>query len=100
MVDQCAMLATWRIIEPLEVAMSYLEAKHQKEQLEAEVARRSTVLQSFPVGPMNLVPDHIKASQTFQDAKAAYNAAFNNLRAFNASFVRIYKKEIKASRRL
>jgi hypothetical protein len=56
--------------------------------LESDVATASKRLRDFPKGPMGLVPDEIKASAEWREAKSAYNTAFAKLRAFNSGVMR------------
>lgn len=67
--------------------------------LEHAVDVTSAVMKAFPKGDMGLTPDDIKASDTYKAAHKAYNTAFARLRAFNAVFVKKYKKELAAERR-
>jgi hypothetical protein len=69
-------------------------------ELETEVSRLGTQLNSFPkTGPMGMVPDAIKSSPAFRAAKGEFDAAFCRLRAFNSIFVRQFAREIRAMRR-
>jgi len=72
--------------------MTYQEAKEIRATIEANVGQTSAALRSFPKGPMGLTPDAVKASPEYCAAKAAYDAAFNRLRTFNASFVKAFGK--------
>lgn len=78
--------------------MSWEEAKAQSDAINAEVDAASAALDVFPKGAMNLTPDDVKASPDYRAAKARYDKAFAKLRAFNASFVKKYKKELRAER--
>jgi GNAT superfamily N-acetyltransferase len=77
---------------------NYLAAKKKRDELEAEVDKHAKVLQGYPTGEMGLVPDNIKSTPEFKTHKQNYNAAFQNLRNFNSSFTKTYKKEIAADR--
>jgi hypothetical protein len=44
---------------------------------------------------MNLTPDTMRASYEWKVAKRAYSEAAAALRAFNATYVRQFKKEIQ-----
>jgi len=50
-------------------------------------------------GAMNLTPDAIRLDPAYRAAKAAADAAFQRLRAFNADHVKRYKADIRAERR-
>lgn len=71
--------------------MTRADATVRQNELYAEVKRLSAILGAFPKGPMNLTPDHIKASPEYRAAKANYNTAFARLRAFNTAFVKTYR---------
>lgn len=47
---------------------------------------------------MNLIPDHIKATQEYRDAKSAFDVAFYEQRRFNAWFVKAFKRELAQAR--
>lgn len=80
--------------------MTYEEAKVIREQLYAELDRASDALKGYPKGPMGLTPDHIKFSPEYRAKKQAFDLIFSKLRAFNGHFVKLFKKEIQAERRL
>ena len=74
-------------------------AKRMHDRLDAEVARTSAALKAFPTsGPMNLTPDHVKASPEFKAAKAAFDRAFAALRNFNADYTVIFADDLRAER--
>lgn len=50
-------------------------------------------------GPMGLTPDNVKARPDYRIAKAAFDKAFAKMRAFNAVYVKQYKKELAAERK-
>lgn len=79
-------------------SQTYTEAKATSDALSAEVDRLSTILNTFPVGPMGLVSDEVRASAEFRAAKGQYATAFQRLRAFNGSFTKTFRKEIAQSR--
>lgn len=79
--------------------MDYAEAKRARAVLEAEVARLSRVLHTFPRGAAGLTPDHIKNSDPYRSAQQAYTRAFSRLRRFNKTFMTAYQTEIAAERR-
>lgn len=76
----------------------YLRAKAARDAIGADVARASAALNRFPVGPMGLTPDAVKASPEYRAAKMAFDSAFAGQRCFNASFVRTFRREIAAER--
>ena len=55
---------------------------------EAEVARLSKQLQTFPRGATGLTPDDVKASPEFKAVKTAYAKAFEKLRQWNAEKIK------------
>lgn len=77
----------------------YAAAKAARAQLDATVHRLGAVLQAFPKGPMGLTPDAVKATPEYMAAKTDYETAFNQLRDFNARFLKAFPKEIRADRR-
>ena len=54
------------------------------DRLEHEVKQASSDLKHFPRSPGGLASDQVRSSPEYQAAKARYNVAFANLRAFNA----------------
>ena len=76
---------------------SFESAKKQAELLNHAVDITTAVLKAFPTGAMGLTPDDVKASDTYKAAKKSFDTAFARLRAFNAVFVKQYKKELAAS---
>ena len=79
--------------------MIYEEAKKARDVIEAQVAEYTARLNSFPKGPMNLTPDHVRATDGWKEAKLYFDNAFQRLREFNGVFVKAYRKEIAAERR-
>lgn len=67
--------------------------------LDRDVDDLSAELRRFPVGPMGLTTDAAKASPEYRATKIAYDGAFARLRAFNASFVKTFAREIAAERK-
>lgn len=81
-------------------ADGYESAKARKSELEAESARTSGILNTFPKGgPMGLTPDSVKNSSEYKAAKVAYDKAASALRAYNTTFLSQFAKEYKADRR-
>lgn len=68
--------------------------------LEAALHVCDAAMKGFPRGPMGLTPDDVKASDTWKAAKKSYDIAFDRLRKFNAAFVKKYKKELGAERKI
>ena len=69
--------------------------------LEQQVAVTGKALRAIPgvgSGPFGLTPDAISQSPDYRAAKAAYDAAFAALRAFNGKYVKVFKAEIAAER--
>lgn len=81
--------------------MTYEDAKEFRNRLDADAIRYGRELKALITErtPLGLTPDHIKATPAYRSAKAKMDAAFANLRAFNAVFTRLFAKEIRADRR-
>lgn len=79
--------------------MSYLEAKAERDRLEMIVASAEQVLKQFPKLPSGLTPDHVRTTAEYRLANCNFDKAFANLRSFNGSFVKKFKKEIAEDRR-
>jgi hypothetical protein len=77
---------------------TYPAAKLKQDELYADLERTSKVMQAFPSGPMGFTPDAVKDTEEFRSANQANQRAFSALRAFNAQFVKTFKKEINAAR--
>lgn len=71
------------------------EALKHKEALEAAYKHASDTLQAFPRLGNGLTPDSVRALPEWQEAKQKYNHAFENLRNFNAQFMKQYAKEYR-----
>jgi hypothetical protein len=61
------------------------QCSKEKKQLEQVVDECSKALQLFPKSTTGLTPDAVKSTPEFITAKANYQRAFAELRAFNAS---------------
>ncbi len=79
--------------------MTYEEAKVVKADLEAKLAAIVTPPLAGS-GPMGLTPDHVKATPEWKAYRIAHDTAFAALRNFNGWYVKTFKKEIRAERRL
>jgi hypothetical protein len=77
---------------------TFEEADAESTRLEQEVSAAGAVLRAFPTGPMGLTPDHVKATPEWRAAKARYERAFAAMRKFNAVFVKVFAKELRAQR--
>jgi hypothetical protein len=73
-------------------------ARQRQDHLEAESKRTGRALDSFPKGPMNLTPDHVRATSEWKAAKAASDNAFQAYRNFNGMMVKAFPNELKAER--
>ncbi len=79
--------------------MNYTQAKAERDRLEALHKEASRTLDQFPRLPNGLHTDDVKATPEYQQARQRSARAFANLQAFNAQFVKTYKKEIRDERR-
>lgn len=79
-------------------SMNYIEAKQIADRLNAESSALGAVLESFPRNAVGLVSDEVRVTPEYQQAKAAFDRSFARLRAFNAVFVKQYKRERAADR--
>ena len=79
-------------------AASFEQASAEHDRLEREVSAAGAALDAFPRGAMNLTPDHVRATPEWRAAKARFDRAFAAQRAFNAVYVKVFKKEIVAQR--
>ena len=71
----------------------FKSALASKARYEKEVSLASAALANFPKLPNGLVPDGVKASAAYQDAKRFYDHCFGELRRFNGVFLRKHKAE-------
>jgi hypothetical protein len=79
--------------------VTYEEAKEHRDFLEAEYSRTSRALRELSGGgPMNLTPDYVRATPAWKAVKREADAAFAELRAFNADYVRRFRREIARDR--
>ena len=75
-------------------AVAKATAQHLKGELDKAAAR----MRGFPKLANGLTPDDVKASPEWRAARAAYWAAHDAYRAFNAQFTRAFKRELRAER--
>lgn len=82
--------------------MSFAIAKVTASLLQSDYSAASRNLKAIPgvgSGPMGLTPDDVRARPDYRIAKEAMDKAFAALRAFNARYVKQYKKELAAERK-
>jgi len=77
---------------------TFEEASAESDRLEHEVSAAGAVMAAFPHNAMGLTPDHVRATPEWRAARSRFDRAFAAQRAFNAVFVRKFKKEIVAQR--
>lgn len=87
------------IVAHTERAVAYQAALAKRGFIEAELKKHSDVLRALPRGPMNLIPDDIKATPHYKETKAASDAALKKLKDFNGAFTKTFAAEIKANRK-
>lgn len=80
--------------------IDYQSAKVIRDKLDAEVKHTSEILRAFPRGPMNLTPDHVRATPEWRAAREASDHALSKLKRFNGVFVKRFGSEIRAERNL
>lgn len=73
--------------------MNYEEAKAHKQELDAINRKHSEILQQFETNDFGLVPDNIRATQEWKQAKQDYDKSFVELRKFNAWFMKEFRKK-------
>ena len=81
--------------------MTYQEAKTYKQILENKNNHDSKILQKFDKygkSNMGLTPESVKIMPEFKQAKEEFNKSFNDLRNFNAVFIKTFKKECAKDR--
>lgn len=82
------------------MARTYAQAKERQARLDAECSRAGRALKALSGGgPMGLTPEGVRATPAWKAAKRAADVAFAELRKFNATYVRRYKREIAEDRR-
>lgn len=83
--------------------MEYTIAKQISAQMDADYSAACKALGTIPgvgSGPMGLTPDDVLATPEYKAARTAMNKAFAQLRAFNAVYVKQFKKELAAERKI
>lgn len=83
--------------------MSFAIAKTTASLLNSDYDSAIRNLKTIPgvgSGPMGLTPDDVRARPDYRIAKEAMDKAFAELRAFNAVYVKRYKKELAQERKL
>jgi len=73
--------------------MNFEEAKAHKQELDRINSKHSEILQQFETNGIGLVPDHIRATDDYQQAKRNFDRSFAELRNFNAWFVKEFRKK-------
>lgn len=79
--------------------MTYEEAKKHKEYLTTVNSYHSKQLQAYPKNELGLVPDDIRESLEYKNAKQEYVQSFRKLQNFNSYFMKNFKKEYLKERR-
>jgi hypothetical protein len=82
-------------IEEAKVEREMSEAGEALKSITAELAQRFGVPEH---GPMGLTPDIVRETPEWRAAKTRVDEAFAQLRAFNATFVKRFAKELRAER--
>lgn len=82
--------------------MTFEQATHMRNIFEAQMNDAAQALKAIPgvgSGDMGLTPDHVKAAPEYKNARRRYEWDFDNLRKFNAWYVKTFKAELAATRR-
>ncbi|MNC28828.1 hypothetical protein D3C76_165270 [compost metagenome] len=77
---------------------TFEQAKEKQDQLNAACDTASNTLNKYPVGPMGLTPDNIKATPEYRRDKACFEIAFKALQDYNKWFCKRWKRELSAFR--
>lgn len=64
-----------------------------------EAAKALRAIPGIGSGCMGLTPDSVKVGADYQDAKRRFEWDFDNLRKFNAWYVKAFKRELAQMRR-
>lgn len=75
--------------------MNFEEAKAHKEELDSINRKHSEVLQQFETNSIGLVPDNIRTTPEWKQAKQDFDHSFSELRKFNTWFVKEFRKKRK-----
>jgi GH24 family phage-related lysozyme (muramidase) len=75
------------------------ETKARFEACMNDAAKSLKSVEGVGTGTMGLTPDHVKATASYKKAKAKFDWEFANLRAYNAWYVKEFKKELQQLRR-
>jgi len=81
--------------------LEFLSAKAERDALDAEVLRAAKALDAIPgVGSLlsGLTPDAVKFSPEYRRARATYDQALSELRAFNGVFTKTFRKDLQLER--
>lgn len=78
--------------------VTFENARARADALDAVAREAGKALDAFPRGAFNLIPDEVKATDAYREAKAAYDRAFAEQRRHNAWYVRTFKREIQQAR--
>lgn len=80
--------------------MTFDQSLAAQSELESKVSAANKALNSFPKTSWGLTPDSVKQEPEWIAARRAFRAAFDNLRDFNAVFVKQFSKELAEARAL
>lgn len=81
---------------------SFNQAKAAQAALYAAAKRASDRLATIPgvgSGQMGLTPDAVKFSPAYREARASYQRAADEVRQFNATFTKVFARELREERR-
>lgn len=82
--------------------LTFEQATQMRDTFDAQMRDASQALRAVEgvgSGAMGLTPDAIKASEAYQEAKRRFEWDFDNLRKFNAWYVKAFKRELAQARR-
>jgi len=83
------------------MSLTFQQATLMRDSFEAHMKQASEALRALPgvgSGAMGLTPDYIKTSQEYREAKRRFEWDLNNLRRFNAWYVKTFKTELREQR--
>jgi len=78
--------------------MNYIEAKEYKHKLESIVETYSERLQGFKKNNLGMIPNEIRETEEYKEAKLDFDKFFNQLQEFNKYFMKQFKKEYSKER--